>query len=50
MSTTQIEGRQAPRRVRHQAREAVAVMAFSAVMSLALAAALLILSNLPQLG
>jgi hypothetical protein len=37
----------APRRVRHQAREAVAVMAFSAVISVGLAAALLVLTHLP---
>lgn len=36
-----------PRRVRHQAREAMAVMAFSAVTSLCLAVALLVLTNLP---
>jgi hypothetical protein len=40
----------APRRVRQQARDAVALMAFSAVTSVVLAAALLILTNLPQLG
>lgn len=35
-----------PRRVRHQAREALAVMAFSAATSLALAAALLLATSL----
>ena len=34
------------RRVRHQAREAVALMAFSALTSLALATALLLLTSL----
>jgi hypothetical protein len=34
------------RRVRHQAREAAAVMAFSAATSIGLAAALLILTSL----
>jgi hypothetical protein len=34
------------RRVRHQAREAAAVMAFSAATSVGLAAALLILTSL----
>jgi hypothetical protein len=36
----------APRRVRHQAREAVALMAFSALTSVALAAALLVVTHL----
>jgi len=35
-----------PRRVRHQARDAVAVMAFSATTSTALAAGLLLLAHL----
>jgi hypothetical protein len=35
-----------PRRVRHQARDVVAVMAFSASTSLALAGGLLLLSQL----
>ena len=39
-----------PRRVRHQAREAVALMAFSALTSVALAAALLVLTSLGQQG
>jgi len=34
------------RRVRHQAREAVAVMAFSAVMSIGLASVLLVATSL----
>jgi hypothetical protein len=34
------------RRVRHQAREAVAVMAFSAAMSIGLASALLVATSL----
>jgi hypothetical protein len=38
------------RRVRHQAREAVALMVFSAVTSLALAAALLVLTSLGRQG
>ena len=38
------------RRVRHQARDAVTVMAFSAVTSVLLATALLVLTNLPRLG
>lgn len=46
MSTTH----PAPRRVRHQAREAVAVMAFSAVTSVCIAAALLLVTNFPPLG
>ena len=50
MSTTLIDGRPAPRRVRHQARDAVTLMAFSAVTSVGLAAALLVLSHLPRLG
>lgn len=53
MSTTTIDGdagRAGPRRVRHQAREAVVLMAFSAATSVALAAALLLLTNLPPLG
>lgn len=49
MSTTVI-GEPASRRVRHQARDAVTLMAFSALTSVALAAALLVLTNLPQLG
>jgi hypothetical protein len=49
MSTTTI-GRPTPPRVRHQAREAVTLMAFSALTSVALAAALLLLTNLPPLG
>jgi hypothetical protein len=36
----------APRRVRHQAREAVALMAFSALTSIALAAALVVVTHL----
>jgi hypothetical protein len=40
----------APRRVRDQAREAAVLMAFSAVTSVALATALLILSRLGQQG
>lgn len=36
----------APRRVRHQAREAVALMAFSALTSVALAAGLLVITRL----
>lgn len=40
----------APRRVRQQARDAVAVMAFSAATSVALATVLLLLTNVPDLG
>ncbi len=38
------------RRVRHQAREAVALMAFSAAASVALASALFLLTSLSQQG
>ncbi len=37
-----------PRRVRHQARDVVALMAFSATTSTALAAGLLLLAHLPS--
>ena len=37
-------------RVRHQAREAAALMAFSALTSVALATALLVLTHLGQQG
>ena len=37
-----------PRRVRHQARDVVALMAFSATTSTALAAGLLLLAHLPR--
>jgi hypothetical protein len=40
----------APRRVREQAREVAALMAFSALTSVALATALLVLSRLGQQG
>lgn len=40
----------APRRVRHQARDAVAVMAFSAAASTAVAAGFLLLGQLSQVG
>ena len=40
----------APRRVREQAREAAALMAFSALTSVGLATALLVLSRLGQQG
>jgi hypothetical protein len=50
MSSTSIEGHPAPRRVRHQARDAVALMAFSAVASIALATLFLLLANVPGLG
>jgi hypothetical protein len=40
----------APRRVREQARDAAALMAFSAFTSVALATALLVLSRLGQQG
>ncbi len=41
---------QAPRRVREQAREAAVVMVFSALTSVALATALVIISHLGQQG
>jgi hypothetical protein len=44
LSTTATEPPE--RRVRHQAREAVALMAFSALTSLTLAAALLVVTHL----
>jgi hypothetical protein len=50
MNASVIDDQPAPRRVREQARDAVTLMAFSAVTSVALAAALLVLTNLPQLG
>ena len=40
----------APRRVREQAREAAALMAFSAFTSIAVATALLIVTHLGQQG
>jgi hypothetical protein len=40
----------APRRVREQAREAAALMAFSAFTSVALATTLLLISHLGQQG
>ncbi|WP_372733305.1 hypothetical protein [Nocardioides sp.] len=40
----------AARRVRHQAKDALALMAFSAAMSVCLAAVLMFLANLPTLG
>jgi len=40
----------APRRVREQAREAAVLMAFSALTSVALATALLVLTHLGQQG
>jgi hypothetical protein len=40
----------APRRVRQQARDAVALMAFSATTSVVLATVLLLLTNVPDLG
>ncbi len=43
-------GEPGPRRVRHQAREAVTLMAFSAVMSVGLASALLLLTHLSARG
>jgi hypothetical protein len=46
MSHTHTEVSPADRRVRHQARDAVAVMAFSAGLSFAFAAALLLVSSL----
>ncbi len=46
----QVEAGPSSPRVRHQAREAVTLMAFSAVTSLCLATALLVLTHLGQLG
>jgi|GEM_PF-3582414 len=47
MSSTPTTQRAAPeRRVRHQAQDVVAVMAFSGVVSVACAAALLLLTHL----
>lgn len=45
-TTTGTTSVRAPRRVRHQAREAAALMAFSAGTSIALAAALMLLASL----
>jgi hypothetical protein len=45
-----IEHGPAPRRVRQQARDAVALMAFSAATSLGLATVLLLLTNVTGLG
>jgi hypothetical protein len=50
MHTVTTETPPAPRRVREQAREAAALMAFSAVTSVALAAALLVVTHLGQQG
>ena len=50
MSIALTDRETAPRRVRHQAREAVALMAFSAATSLALATLLLLLANVPDIG
>jgi len=49
-TTTETPPPPAPRRVRDQAREAVVVMAFSAFTSVALAAALLLITHLGQQG
>ncbi|HEY0890138.1 MAG TPA: hypothetical protein VGE38_11055 [Nocardioides sp.] len=49
MTTTPIAP-QAPRRVRHQAREAAVVMVFSAGTSLGIALVLLVLASLTQQG
>ncbi len=46
MSTTPTNARPAQRRVRHQAREAAAVMAFSAATSIGVAVAFLLLAHL----
>lgn len=45
MSSTHTEASPADRRVRDQARDAVAVMAFSAALSAAFATALLLISS-----
>ncbi len=47
---TSTETPPAPRRVREQAREAAALMVFSAFTSVALATALLVVSHLGQRG
>lgn len=49
MSTT-VDHEPAPRRVRQQARDAVALMVFSAATSMSLAAVLLLLTNVPGRG
>ena len=46
MSTSAVPATPAERRVRHQAREVVSLMVFSATVSVGLAAALLLLSSL----
>jgi len=50
MTPTATETPSAPRRVREQAREAAALMAFSAFTSIAVATALLIVTHLGQQG
>jgi hypothetical protein len=50
MSLALTDREPAPRRVRQQARDAVALMAFSAATSLVLATVLLVLTNVPDLG
>jgi hypothetical protein len=50
MHSTVTEPPPAPRRVREQARDAATLMAFSALTSLALATALLVVSHLGQQG
>ena len=49
MSTLPL-GQPAARRVRHQAREALAVMVFSAATSIGLASALLLITHLSARG
>jgi hypothetical protein len=46
VSTTPVEDAPAPRRVRHQARDAASLMAFSLAMSAAAAVGLLLLTSL----
>lgn len=50
LTDRRVEPDPAPRRVRQHAREAVALMAFSAATSVALATVFLLLANVPGLG
>jgi hypothetical protein len=46
VSTTPVQDAPPPRRVRHQARDAASLMAFSLVMSAAVAVGMLLLTSL----
>ena len=46
LSTTPVQDAPPPRRVRHQARDAASLMAFSLVMSAAVAVGMLLLTSL----